>query len=246
MGFIFLFLCMPGRFFIGCQTLKLFFWRMPDIFVLLKISELCSLLWSSYLGTVWSFQISFSALIDKTRKMFSLRLAFLLYWDEIPLCTLATALGSLGFCTPAFVTRHYLRLFVSSGHCSPLSFLVSGPAMSSCPTCIHCTVVKGILRWDPLPISGDLSLCSDTLSCEVQLPWILRALRSIYSTQGNCQSWLRRLPPPFTMTLNLSPGRSWYNPEVHLICFPFIPDVQCLENCYFIYFVGFRLFHSGG
>lgn len=152
--------------------------------------------------------------------MFSLRLAFPHWWGEILVHTSGTFRYEVSHsgCWKQTVSWALRELWASF---SLVLFGGFSPAMGSFLMCSQWTVLNWIHEWDPLQISGVLSLCypllSDTPSCEVYLPWILWTPSSIYSTQGNCQSLLGfplHSPRPWSFLQAVS----WYNPEAsHLL-----------------------------
>lgn len=119
------------------------------------------------------------------------------------------------------------------------------------------------LLWSQVISSTDCPspLCSSllfTVACILEVHgykesvWSPHSLRPLSSTQGDHQNPTRFCLPTLQRG-NLLQVLAWDYPRAHLIYFldlwdhyPSLSDVQCLENCCFIYLSFFQLFHRGG
>lgn len=81
--------------------------------------------------------------------------------------------------------------------------------------------------------------------CELQLRWSPWTPSSVFSNQGSTVLCLGFPPCSSTcwLTKHCEPWHSEGSPLLLPIpqdCSPLLPEFQCLENCCFIYFVGFK------
>lgn len=80
--------------------------------------------------------------------------------------------------------------------------------------------------------SADLGSFSNTLSCELQLPWSLQTHSSVSSIQGVCQLQSEFLFSEPQLGNSLQ-AVSWSNHRTHLICF--LSRRNCVVLCFFFF-----------